>query len=188
MAGADASFDDDRAIGAVVIMKIPGFEVVESAAVERRLNFPYIPTLLTFREGPVLLECFRVLKSEPDLIIFDGQGIAHPRGMGLAAHLGVLTGKPSIGCAKSKLYGDYKEPGGMKGDFSYLKDKSGKRIGAVLRTRSGVKPVFVSPGHMINIEDSVKTVLKCCDKYRIPEPVRFSHSLANKKRLTAGAR
>jgi len=178
IASADVSFVGDKAIGAVVVMTFPGLEVVEKIVKKRNLEFPYIPTLLTFREGPVLCDCFRALKSEAELIIFDGQGIAHPRRMGLAAHLGVLLGKPSIGCAKSKLYGDSTIPRNKKGALSYLKDKDDEKIGALLRTKEGVKPVFVSPGHMINIEDSVRIIMQCVGKYRIPEPLRMSHRLS----------
>jgi len=159
-------------------MTFPELKVAEKIVKKRNLDFPYIPTLLTFREGPVLLECFRSLKNNPDLIIFDGQGIAHPRRMGIAAHLGILLGKASIGCAKSRLYGECKNPGNKKGDFCYLRSRDGTKIGAVLRTRAGVKPIFVSPGYMIDIEDSIEIVLRCCSKYRIPEPIRMSHRLS----------
>lgn len=179
IASADVSFVGDKAIGAVVVMTFPGLEVVEKIVKKRDLGFSYIPTLLTFREGPVLCECFRALKNEAELIIFDGQGIAHPRRMGLAAHLGILLGKPSIGCAKSKLYGEsHRSLGEKKGDFRYLKDIDGAKIGAILRTRVGVKPIFVSPGYMIDIKDSVKIIMQCIGKYRIPEPIRISHSLS----------
>lgn len=178
IASADASFKNNKAIGAVVVMTFPDLEVVEKIVKKRVVSFPYVPTLLTFREGPVLCECFRALKNEPDLMIFDGQGIAHPRRMGLATHLGILLGKPSIGCAKSKLYGECRDHRIRKGNFHYLKGKDGVKIGAVLRTREGVKPIFVSPGYMIDIEDSVKIILQCTRKYRIPEPIRLSHILS----------
>ena len=178
IASADASFDDNKVIGAVVVMRFPELKIVEQVKHKRRLYFPYIPTLLTFREGPVLLECFRALKENPDLVIFDGQGIAHPRKMGLATHLGIILGKPTIGCAKSRLYGSFRTPGYRKGNFCYLKDKNGAKIGAILRTREGVKPIFVSPGHMIDIENSVKVIMQCSGKYRIPEPIRMSHRLS----------
>lgn len=180
IAGADVSFNRNNAIGAVVVMSFPGLEVIEEVVKTRDLEFPYIPTLLTFREGPVLCDCFRVLKNTPDIIIFDGQGIAHPRRMGIASHLGILLERPSIGCAKSKLYGESETPLDKKGDFCYLKDKDGEKIGAVLRTREGVKPVFVSPGHMIDIKDSVKIIMQCSKKYRIPEPIRMSHWLGKR--------
>ena len=178
IASADASFEKNKAIGAVAVMTFPGLKVVEKVVRKRKLTFSYIPTLLTFREGPVLCECFRALKSKVDLVIFDGQGIAHPRQMGLATHLGMLLGKSSIGCAKSRLYGEYRDPGNKKGDFCYLKDKKGAKIGAVLRTRERVKPIFVSPGHMIDIRDSVDIIIRCSKKYRIPEPIRISHGLS----------
>lgn len=190
IASADASFKKNKVIGAIVVMTFPELEVVEKIVKKMVVSFPYIPTLLTFREGPVLCECFRALKNEPDLIIFDGQGIAHPRKMGLATHLGILLGKPSIGCAKSKLYGEYRKPGAKKGNFHFLANKDGAKIGAVLRTREGVKPVFVSPGHMLDIKDSVKIILQCSGKYRIPEPIRLSHRLskANKDTYVAEIR
>jgi deoxyribonuclease V len=178
IASADVSFNRDRVIGAVVVMKFPTLEAIERIVKKKDTAFPYIPTLLSFREGPVLCECFNALKKDPELIIFDGQGIAHPRKMGLATHLGILLKRPSIGCAKSKLYGETKAPAVRKGSFRYIKDNDGLKIGAILRTREGVKPVFISPGHMINIEDSIKIILQCSKKYRIPEPIRMSHSLS----------
>lgn len=182
IAGADVSFAGNKAIGAVVVMKFPELEVIEKIVKKDDLGFPYIPTLLSFREGPVLCRCFRALRNNVDIIIFDGQGIAHPRRIGLAAHLGMLIGRPSIGCAKSRLCGKFENPGNKKGDFSYLKADDGKKIGAVLRTREGVKPVFVSPGHMIDMEGSIKIIMECSKKYRIPEPVRMSHILSKTSR------
>ncbi len=140
-----------------------------------KLHFPYVPGLLTFREGPVLLKAFRQLESEPDLIIFDGQGIAHRQGFGIASHMGVILDKPTIGSAKSKLVGEYREPGRRRGSFSKLY-LDGKIIGAVLRTQDGVKPIFVSQGHRIDLRSALKIVLNSATKYRLPDPIRFVHN------------
>jgi len=182
IAGADVSFSATSAKGVVVVMTYPSLRIIEEIKKELPLEFPYIPTLLTFREGPVLLECFLSLREKVDLIMFDGQGIAHPRGMGLATHLGILLSTPAIGCAKSRLTGNYKEPGIKKGSYSYIKDRSGRIIGAALRTRDKVKPVFVSPGYRINLRDSIDIVLRCTGKFRIPEPLRYAHTLGKNGR------
>lgn len=162
------------------IRRDPAYErrkVIECVRKSAKISYPYIPGLLTFREGPVLEKCFKVLRNEPDVIIFDGQGTAHPRNMGLATHLGILLNKPSIGCAKTLLFGNYVEPPALRGAFSYLLDKQGKKIGAVLRTRDFTKPVYVSPGHKINLASSIKIILLCTEKYRLPEPLRLAHHL-----------
>lgn len=180
VAGADASFSQKRAVGAVVVMTFPELEVLEKVKKEMPLRFPYIPTLLSFREGPVLLECFRSLKNEPDLILFDGQGIAHQRRMGLATHLGIILSKPTIGCAKKRLTGVFGEVGFKKGSFSCMKDVQGEIIGAALRTRDNVRPVFVSQGHGIDLKKAIDTVLRCTKGYRIPEPLRYADHLTKK--------
>ena len=179
IAGADASFKHNKATGAVVVMTYPDLKIVESLKKTAPLKYPYIPTLLTFREGPVLLECFRALKRRPDLIIFDGQGIAHPRKMGLATHLGLFLNKPTIGCAKSRLTGVYNRVAPKKGSYSYIRNKKREIIGAALRTRDVVKPVFVSPGTGVRLEDSIKIILECSSRYRIPEPLRAAHHLCS---------
>ena len=145
-----------------------------------KISYPYIPGLLTFLEGPVLKKCFKALKIEPDIIIFDGQGIAHPRNMGIAAHMGILLDKPTIGCAKTWLYGEYKEPAKTQGAFSYLLDQKAKKIGAVLRTRDNVRPLFVSPGNKMDIDSAVEVILMCTKRYRLPEPIRLAHQLTEK--------
>ncbi|MEW5807733.1 MAG: deoxyribonuclease V [Acidobacteriota bacterium] len=179
IAGADVSFpDSDTVLAAVVIVTYPNMKVIETRLRSGKCEFPYIPGLLAFREVPALISVLEELKSEPDILMCDAQGIAHPRGMGLATHIGILTDKPSIGCAKSCLYGKYDEPGDRKGDFSYLTNNSGERIGAVLRTRDGVQPVFVSVGHRIDLNKSIDIVLACSLKFRIPEPLRLAHKLA----------
>lgn len=177
IAAADVSFKNRRATGTVVVLSFPEFKLIESIRRVKKISYPYIPGLLTFREGPVLEECFLALQNEPDIIIFDGQGIAHPRNMGLATHMGILLGKPTIGCAKTHLFGEYKEPKKLRGSYSYLFDKKRKRIGAALRTKDNTRPVYVSAGHKIDISSSIKIILRCTKKYRLPQPIRLAHQL-----------
>lgn len=177
IAGVDVAFKKGKAFGAVVVLRLPEFKVIECIRKIAKISYPYIPGLLTFREGPVLEKCFKATKFEPDVIIFDGQGLAHPRNMGIATHLGILLDKPTIGCAKTRLFGDYAEPANYRGAFSYLLNNAGKKIGAVLRTRDFVKPVYVSAGHKIDLESSLEIVLLCTKKYRLPEPLRLAHQL-----------
>jgi deoxyribonuclease V len=179
IASLDAAFSGDRVIGAACLFSYPGLVKLEEAFAVRRCSFPYIPGYLSFREGPVLLEALRKLGVRPGLIMLDGQGIAHPRGMGIASHLGVLLGLPSIGCAKSRLVGEFKEPGRRKGQWSPL-TLEGRTVGAVLRTREAVRPVFVSPGHRIDIEGAIEIVMGCTGKYRIPEPMRCADRAAGR--------
>jgi deoxyribonuclease V len=155
----------------VVVYRFPEMEEIEREWAERPLEFPYIPGLLSFREMPAILAAFERVREEPDLIYYDGQGYAHPRRMGIACHLGLLLDRPTIGCAKSRLIGRHEEPGAECGDWAPLEDR-GERIGAVLRTRSGVKPIYVSPGHRIGLERAVELTLAVCDGYRIPRPTR----------------
>src|SRR3989304_3516646 len=186
IAGADISCNRSSPLGyaVVVVMTFPDLEVFEEKRIEAEIKFPYIPGLLAFREATILLKAFKKLTIEPALIIFDGQGIAHPRGMGIASHLGIILNKPTIGCAKSKLFGTYKEPGKNEGDFSYLysPQEADDVIGAVVRTKSNTKPVFVSIGHKIDLQTSIKFVLQCSKGYRIPEPTRIAHILENRLR------
>ena len=183
IAGADASYSRGSmaSYAAVVVMQWPGLETVETSSAQGEIAFPYIPGLLSFREGPVLIDAFSTLSFRPDVVIFDGQGIAHPRGMGLAAHMGVLLDIPSIGCAKSRLVGEHKPPGLAPGDWAALFAK-GQVVGAVLRTRMGVKPVFVSSGHRLGLETSIRVVMDTCTGYRMPEPLRRAHHLVNNLR------
>jgi deoxyribonuclease V len=176
VAGADMAFDKPRglAFASVVVMSFPDLEVIEESGAAGPLAFPYVPGLLSFREGPGLLAAFDKLDSRPDAVILDGQGIAHPRRLGLAAHIGLWLGIPTIGCAKSRLCGEHREPGRRKGDATPLMDGP-EQIGVVLRTRTGVKPVFVSPGHLADLEGSARLVLECCTRYRLPEPTRLAH-------------
>ncbi|MFN3966907.1 MAG: endonuclease V [Endomicrobiia bacterium] len=181
IAGCDVSYDDNIVKASVVLFSFPELTILEKIKIQKLLKevFPYIPGYLSFREGPLLIECIKKLKNKPDVTLFDGQGIAHPRKIGIAAHVGVLLDIPTIGCAKNLLYGIYEEPPTqVKGAYNYLKDPSGEIIGIVLRTREFVKPIFVSPGHKIDIEMSKDLVLACCRKYRIPEPLRIAHKVS----------
>jgi len=199
IAGLDCAISKDsrRIIAAVVVLrKSPeekslwgasepsGFEIIETTDAVRELTFPYIPGLLSFRESPVCIAAVEKLKTQPDAFIIDGQGIAHPRRLGLASHLGLFFDKPTIGCAKSRLTGQFEEPPQEKGTYSLLKDKD-EVIGAVVRTRKNVKPVFVSVGNKCLLADAIKITLDCTTKYRIPEPTRLAHQLVSKLRLKA---
>jgi deoxyribonuclease V len=168
----------------VVVLSYPDLELMDEAFVRGRISFPYIPGLLSFREAPLLLQAFRGLRRLPHVILYDGQGIAHPRGFGLASHMGVLLDVPSVGCAKKKLVGDCEEVGLRAKSTTPLKMR-GEIIGAVIRTKTGVKPVFVSPGHRINLESSIQLVLDTCRGFRLPEPLRRAHLLVKKIRSHA---
>jgi len=180
VAGADAAYDKRtrRAAGAVCVLSLPGLAVVEERTAVAEVSFPYVPGLLTFREGPVLLDCFARLEIVPDAVLFDGQGILHPRRMGIAAHLGLFLDLPTAGCAKSRLCGIGEEPEARRDARSPVRDPAGEILGACLRTRSNVKPVFVSPGHKLDLDSAVALVLACRLNYRIPEPLRRAHRLA----------
>ncbi len=185
VAGVDVSVKAGRARAAIVVLRYPDLEPIEGATAEADAVFPYVPGLLTFREGPVILAAWQRLRSEPDLLLFDGQGIAHPRGMGLAAHIGLWLDRPSVGVAKSRLYGAFEPPGPNRGDSADLRDEKDPEriIGGVLRTRSGVKPVFVSPGHRIDVEHAIKFTSACCTRYRLPETTRWAHRVAGGEKL-----
>jgi deoxyribonuclease V len=178
--GCDVSYDGNGRMKAVVcLMSYPGLRELEWTLAERDESFPYIPTYLSFREMPVLLEAFSKLERTPDLLLVDGQGIAHPRGLGIASHIGVELDLPALGCAKSHLFGTYIVPGPEKGQFTPL--TSGDRvIGAVVRTRDNVKPLFVSPGHRVDVQEGVRICLNSCTKYRNPEPLRRAHYLSRR--------
>ena len=163
--------------GAVIVLSYPEFEVTETRVITGSIPFPYVPGLLSFREIPLLLPAFEQLTVDPDLCIVDGQGIAHPRRIGLAAHLGLFLGIPTIGCAKSRLSGSHEETDNKAGSVTDLVD-GGEVIGAVVRTRTGVKPVYVSVGHKIDLASAVKWTLNCCRGYRLPEPTRLAHQAA----------
>jgi len=185
IAGTDvsSSLTDDRVWAGVVVVEYPGLELVEERWAAGKVSFPYIPGLLSFREIPILISALTKLKTMPDLILCDGQGIAHPRGMGLATHLGLLVECPTIGCAKSRLVGTYSGPAEKKGASAEMVH-SGKVVGVAARTREGVKPIFISPGNRITLKESLNIVLRCCPRYRVPEPIRMAHVLVN--RLRAG--
>jgi len=183
IAGIDAGFEDGGRItrAAVVLMTWPGLEAIEQAVARRPTTFPYIPGLLSFRELPAVLDAFGRLEQTPDLLLCDGQGIAHPRRFGIACHLGVLLDLPAIGVGKSRLTGTYVEPGPLKGDRVPLLD-GGERIGIVLRSRTHVRPLFVSPGHRVSVDSAADWVLHCCTRYRLPEPVRAADRLASMRK------
>ena len=183
VAGADVSCSrgDNKLYAGVVVLDASNLKIVEECGCVSETSFPYIPGLLSFREVPALLKVFERLEATPDAVIFDGQGIAHPRRMGLASHAGLFLGIPTVGCAKSRLVGEYRNPGAQKGKSTTLQHE-GEEIGRVVRTRTSVKPVFVSPGHMVDMESSVDLVLRMCPRYRISEPVRRAHSFVNELR------
>jgi deoxyribonuclease V len=180
VAGVDVGFEENNAItrAAVAVLDFDTLEPIETAIARRPTTFPYIPGLLSFREIPAVLEAMLELKNVPDLLLCDGQGIAHPRRFGIAAHLGLLVDIPSVGVAKSRLTGTHGELPLEKGSFVPLMDK-GEQIGIVLRTRTNVKPLYISPGHRVSIESSKKFVLACTPKYRLPETTRWAHKLAS---------
>jgi deoxyribonuclease V len=177
IAGVDVSYREKKCCAAICVFTCRNFVLLEQKTVVMKTAFPYIPTLLTFREGPVVMRCFRKLKNRPDVVLFDGQGIAHPRRMGLATHIGLWLELPTIGCAKTPLYGAFHMPAGHKGAYSLIQDQ-GAPIGAVVRTRDNTKPIFVSQGFRITLEDAIRISLALCPKYRIPEPLRTAHTLS----------
>lgn len=184
VAGADVHFPSKgTARAALVVLAYPGFEIVDSSVYEGPCAFPYVPGLLSFREIPPLLEAWRTLRLTPDCILCDGQGIAHPRGLGLASHLGLVLGIPTIGCAKSPLFGRYEEPGPIRGDEAPITDPRGRTIGSVVRTRDRTKPLYVSVGHLVSLRKSVSIVLSCTGRFRIPEPLRAAHHRAGTGRI-----
>lgn len=179
VAGVDASYD--RAAGttraAAALLALPGLEPAEERVVRRRTRFPYVPGYLSFRETPALLAALAGLHRRPDLVLCDGHGLAHPRRFGLACHLGVLLDLPAIGVAKSRLVGSHAALPEARGAWVPLRD-AGETIGAVLRTRAGVRPVYVSFGHRVGLETAIALVLRCAPCYRVPEPIRRAHALA----------
>ncbi|MBZ0252571.1 MAG: endonuclease V [Candidatus Methylomirabilis sp.] len=180
IAGADVSYTrgDARFFAAVVLWDADARETVETATNVGESPFPYVPGYLSFRELPTLLDAFRRLGRTPDCVMFDGQGIAHPRRFGLACHGGMVLGLPSLGVAKTRLVGEHKAPGAKAGAWTPLVDK-GETVGAALRTRKGVKPVFVSPGDRMDLETAIALTLRCCAGRRIPEPTRLAHIAVN---------
>lgn len=185
VAGFDVSYlkEENILIAGMVIIDYPTLEFNSKFLLTDKIQFPYIPGFLSFREAPVLLKLIDKHGQLADVFVFDGHGMAHPRGLGIASHIGVLTGKPSIGCAKKKLVGSYILPGSEKGAYSdliYMKD----RVGSVLRTRKNVKPVFISVGHRADLDQAREFVLNCTTRYRLPEPTRLAHNVVSEYRKT----
>jgi deoxyribonuclease V len=187
IAGADISFNkfSETVYAGIVVLSFPGLQIVESVGIRSIAKFPYIPGLLSFREVPSLLEAWDKLETMPDVMMLDGQGIAHPRRFGIASHVGVLLDLPTIGCAKSILVGRHDELEPAAGSRAPLIDR-GEQIGVALRTKKNVAPVYVSPGHLIDLDSSVEMVLKSTGKYRQPEPTRQAHLLVNRLRRADG--
>jgi deoxyribonuclease V len=178
IAGVDVSVKAEQSRAAIVVLNFPALEILETATATLSTPFPYVPGLLSFREGAVILAAYEKLTHTPDVLIFDGQGQAHPRRLGIAAHLGLWIERPTIGCAKSRLIGHHAGPGNGKGDFAPLLGNKGEVIGVVLRTRPGVKPVYVSPGHLCDLDSARRVVMACVKHYRLPEPTRRAHQAA----------
>jgi deoxyribonuclease V len=183
IAGADVSYDKstNTVYAAVIVFSFPELVLLEENHASQEASFPYVPGLLVFREGPTLIKAFEETNQEPDIIIFDGQGIAHPRGIGIATHMGILLDKPSIGCAKTVLIGDFEEPEKTADSYTPLV-KNGVQLGVALRTKDRVEPVFVSIGHKIDLPTAIDIVMKCSRGYRLPEPIRQTHILSNRLR------
>ena len=179
IAGVDISTERGQAMAtaAVVVLNYPELKLVETRIIEDKLGFPYIPGLLSFRESPLILTACEQLTITPDLILADGQGLAHPRRFGIASHLGLLLDTPAIGCAKSLLCGTHRTPEAETGSYADIIDK-GEIIGVALRTRPGTSPVYVSIGHKVDLAMAIRWVLNCCRGYRIPEPLRLAHLAA----------
>lgn len=180
IAGADISFNkfEPTVYAGVVVLSFPELEVIEESGVISETRFPYVPGLLSFRETPSVLEAWSQLKTEPDALMLDGQGLAHPRRVGIACHVGLLIERPTLGCAKSVLVGKYEEPEKERGSWTEMVDK-GEVVGASLRTKRNVQPVFVSPGHLIDLEGAIDLTLRSDGGYRQPEPTRRAHLLVN---------
>jgi deoxyribonuclease V len=189
VAGCDISFNrfSDVVYAGVVVLELPELEIVDRVAVVTEARFEYFPGLLSFRETPALLEAWERLETEPDVVMLDGQGMAHPRRFGIACHFGVLTGLPTIGCAKTVLTGKFEEPKKHAGSYSYMEHK-GEIVGAALRTKENVAPVYVSVGNRIDLEGAIELTLRCVkgyrlkSKYRVPEPTRQAHLFVNEIR------
>lgn len=183
VAGVDVAYDKEKPVlyGSVVVMSLPELEMVEAAGERGVIKFPYIPGLLSFREVPILAAVLQKIRHRPEVILVDGQGIAHPRGLGLASHLGVLLEMPTIGCAKSRLVGEADEPGTERGSTSPLLWQE-RIVGLVLRSRRDCKPLYLSPGHLITLEEAYQVVLQCLTKYRLPVPLREAHLLSQRLR------
>ena len=189
VAGVDAAFLEDAAVGAACLLTFPALEPVAERRAVVEMPLPYRPGYLSFREGHALAEAILALPERPDIVLVDGQGVAHPKRLGLASFLGVILGLPTVGCAKSRLIGDHEDPAPQRGAWTLLRDK-GETVGAVLRTRAGVRPVYVSPGHLTDLEQAIEFTLACCRNFRIPEPLRRADRLSKafKREIQAGRR
>jgi deoxyribonuclease V len=176
--GVDISIKPEIARAAIVVIRFPELTPIEAVTADAPLVFPYIPGLLAFREGPAVLAAWEKLYTKPDLLMFDGQGIAHPRGMGIASLMGLWLERPTIGVAKSRLYGKHAEVGVGRGDQADLLDRQGKLIGTVLRSRERTNPLYISPGHLMDVRHATEFVLTCLAGYRLPEPTRWAHKIA----------
>ena len=186
IAGADVSFNkfEKDVYAGIIVLTYPDLVLVEHAVVKTEVDFPYIPGYLSFREIPPLMQCWKLLKTKPDLVVVDGHGIAHPRRLGIAAHFGLMTGVPTMGAAKNILYGTYDEPGIKKDSYSYIVDpKTNEKIGTALRTKDKVKPMLISPGHLNTVEDALAMAKTLVRKHRLVEPTRFAHNLVNDFRM-----
>ncbi len=183
--GVDIGLEEDVARAAIVIFRLADLKAIEGVTADVPLAFPYIPGLLSFREGPAVLAAWKKVQHKPDVMMFDGQGIAHPRGMGIAAQMGLWIERPTIGVAKSRLYGRHDLVGPRRGDQAALHDERdpARVIGAVLRTREGTNPLYISPGHLIDASHAVELVLRCVTNFRLPEPTRWAHKFAAGERL-----
>ena len=177
VAGVDVAYADDLAVSAVAVLDYGSLELVESQTAACKVRFPYVPTLLSFRELPAAVACIRKLKTQPDVFLADGQGIAHPHGCGFASHLGLAIGKPTVGVAKSRLVG---EPTEIHGRMFLV--HGGKTVGAVLTTKKGAKPVYVSVGHLVSLDTAIRIVEHCSRRGRIPEPLSSAHMIASEKK------
>lgn len=181
VAGVDVGFEDKETVrAAIVVMGLEDLEPIDYAVTRLPVAFPYVPGLLSFRECPVILKALEQLRHIPDMLLCDGQGIAHPRRLGIASHIGLLTGMPSIGVAKSRLVGTHGAVPEARGEWTPLIDR-GEEIGAVLRTRPGVKPLFISPGHRVGLQTAVRFVMACTTRYRLPETTRWADGLASER-------
>ena len=181
--GVDVSIKEEHTRAAIVVLRYPDLTPIEAALADTPLVFPYIPGLLAFREGPAVLAAWHKLQHQPDLLMFDGQGIAHPRGIGIASHMGLWLDRPTIGVAKSRLYGLHAEVGPKRGDRADLLDKNTTIIGTVLRTREKTKVLYISPGHLMDVQHATQFVLSCVTTYRLPEPTRWAHKVAAGEKL-----
>ena len=182
VAGVDIGLKNDKALAAVIVLNLADLQIIDGVVAESRITFPYVPGLLSFREIPPLLLAFAHLQTVPDIVIVDGQGLAHPRRFGLASHLGLILDLPTIGCAKSRLCGEYTQPNEQKGAYTHIVDNN-EVIGVALRTRTNVSVVYVSIGHKISLRSARKLTLACCPTYRLPETTRYAHKAATGKML-----